>query len=100
MRIGNRVTQELREWAHRPPAIAADEAARMVSGRLGAQAPPPRRPVLRPALVAATAALIVVVAVYSALRGHAARRPQASTTAALTLPSGTQVVIQLEEVKP
>ena len=99
MRLANRLTQELREWAHRPPAISGAEAARIITSQLGAQAPPPRRRLLRPALVAAAAALIAIVTIYSMLRGHGSRRPEANTTAALTLSSGTQVVIELKEVK-
>ncbi len=99
MRLENRVTQELHEWAHRPPAVSGAEAARIVTSRLGAQASPPRRRVLAPALAAAAAALIAIVSLYSAFRGHGPRRPEVGTTAALTLASGTQVVIQLEEAR-
>jgi len=100
MRLTPRFREALAEWAHRPPATAATEAAHLVASRLGAQAPVPHRSVLRPALAAAAAVLIAVVAAYTALRGHIGHRAEAGTTAALTLSSGTQIVIELEGVKP
>lgn len=100
MSAQSRVKEELHEWAHRPPSITGREAARNVLAALGEQAPPPRRPVLRPILAAAAAALIAVVALYSALRQWGAHPPAAGTTAAFTLSSGTQVVIELKEATP
>lgn len=100
MRVQNRVKEELYEWSHRPPSITGKEAARNAIAALATQAPPPRRAVLRPVLAAAAAVLVAVVALYSALRGRGAHSPAAGTTAAITLSSGTQVVIELKEVKP
>ncbi len=100
MRIENSVKKELYEWSHRPPSISEKEAARNVIAALGEQAPRRSRPVLRPILAVAAAALIAVVALYSALRGRSAHSPAAGTTAAITLSSGTQVVIELKEAKP
>jgi ferric-dicitrate binding protein FerR (iron transport regulator) len=100
MRNQDCVARELREWAYRPPALTGAEAARRISTSLGAQTPQPRRGVLRPVLAAAVAALIAVVALFTGLRGRAAHPGATGTTAAFTLSSGTQVVIELSEVKP
>jgi hypothetical protein len=100
MRIQSNVVEEFREWAQRPPAITGEEAARAVLGRLGGRVARPQRPVLRPVLAAAAAVLAVVVALYGTLRGWGGAAPAPGTTAALTLSSGTQVVIDLREVKP
>jgi ferric-dicitrate binding protein FerR (iron transport regulator) len=94
-----RITRELREWAYRPTALTGAQAARHILTRLDSQGEPPRRFVLRPVLVAAAAALVAVVAAYTTLRDRAVHAPAAGTTAAMTLSSGTQVVIELKEVK-
>jgi len=99
MRIEDRIAQELREWSRRPLTLSGAEAARNVGARLGAQGLPPRRLALRPALAAALVVLALLVGLQIGLRGRGARRAEAGTTAAFSLSSGTQVVIELREVR-
>jgi hypothetical protein len=99
MRFARRVTEELREWAHRPTALSGEDAARAVTARLAGGMPSPRRSKSRLLLAVAAAACVAIVALYTTVRGHVGRAPAAGTTAAITLTSGTQLVIELKEVK-
>jgi hypothetical protein len=99
MRNEKRVVEELREWAHRPTALSGEEAARAVLARL-TRRQPGRRAVSRTVLLAAAAALIAAAGLYTVLHARNAESAKAVTTAAMTLSSGTQVVIDLQGVKP
>jgi hypothetical protein len=90
---------ELRRWAQQPTALPPAEAARSVKARLRPRAGPRRRPALRPVMVATAAALAMTVAIVALLRERRYPAPAGGTPAAITLSSGTLVVIDLGEVR-